>query len=92
MNSIEATTTSIPGRLFEGLRERQPPLPHEIFGIPTFFLWNLLFVLILALIFYWLVKNTRHPPETALELLKKRFVKGEIGKEQFDSMKKDIGA
>jgi len=91
MDSIVSTTTSFVRFAGEGFR-REPPLPSDFFGIPTFFLWNVLFILILALIFFWLVRSTRHPPETALEMLKKRYVKGEINKEQFESMKKDLGA
>jgi putative membrane protein len=66
------------------------PLPNDILGIPTFFLWNLLFIIVLALIFYWLLRSSRHPPEKPLDLLKKRYVAGEISKEQYEEMKKDI--
>lgn len=30
--------------------------------------------------------------DTALEMLRKRYVKGEVTKEQFEQMKKDLGA
>ena len=30
------------------------------------------------------------PPETAMEILKKRYAKGEITKEEFDRIKRDI--
>jgi putative membrane protein len=50
--------------------------------------------LILAVI--WLYKQVRGPEkapaalETPLDVLKKRYAAGEISKEQFDAMKKDI--
>ncbi len=71
------------GAPFLGLR-------YEIFGIPTFLLWNLLIILILALIFYWLLRSSRQTKETPMDLLKKRYVKGEIDKKTFNDMKKTI--
>ena len=42
----------------------------------------------------WLVDQSRAQPsgggETALEILKKRYARGEINKEEFESKKKDL--
>jgi putative membrane protein len=54
----------------------------------------LLFVLIVVVVVKWLwgqklpfLMNDR---ENALEILKKRYARGEIGKEEFETIKKDI--
>jgi putative membrane protein len=61
-----------------------------------FFMW-LLFIVVVALVIYFIViqaKKTgfteRSSEESALHILKKRYAKGEINKEEFDRMKKDI--
>ncbi len=53
-----------------------------------------LFVLIVVAVVKWL-SGSKMPfsvsdRENALEILKKRYAKGEIGKEQFERMRRDI--
>jgi putative membrane protein len=56
----------------------------------------LLIVAIIVLVVYLLVRGSWSggpgptPHETALDILKKRYARGEITKEQFDEMKKDL--
>ena len=59
-------------------------------------IWILVIALILYLIFgrgsskrLW-ESEPPPPPETALDILKKRYAKGEITKEEFEQMKRDI--
>jgi putative membrane protein len=58
-------------------------------------MWLLLLVAVGVLV-YFLVKASQagglRPtlPETPLDILKKRYARGEITKEQFDQMKKDL--
>ncbi len=58
-------------------------------------------VLIIGGAVWWVVTLARgtatnaHPPgsaQTPLEILRMRYAKGEITKEQFDEMKRDLGA
>jgi putative membrane protein len=58
---------------------------------------GLLFLLFIGLIIYLMVKNIRttkpeaiSKEETSLEILKKRYAKGEINKEEYDRIKKDL--
>jgi uncharacterized membrane protein len=58
-------------------------------------MWLLLLVVVGVLV-YFLVKASQTggsrpaPPETPLDILKKRYARGEITKEQFDEIKKDL--
>lgn len=54
----------------------------------------ILFLLILVPLFLWQrgcpFTTPKEESETPLEILKKRYAKGEISKEQFEQMKRDI--
>lgn len=54
-----------------------------------FFLYTVLIILALALIFYWLIRKTSKE-ESSLEILRKRYASGEISRETYNTMKKDL--
>jgi len=58
------------------------------------FFWILIIALIFVLIWTNTHERNKYIPfdgkETAMDILKKRYAKGEISKEQFDQMKKDL--
>ncbi len=59
--------------------------------ILMFIFWILVLIGIVLLIKYlWEHGGTKAGQESALEILKKRYAKGEISKEEFEEKKKDI--
>ena len=58
------------------------------------FIWILIISLVLILIWNTTRERDKYIPfeknETALDILKKRYAKGEITKDQFEQMKKDV--
>lgn len=53
-------------------------------------MWFIPLLIIALIIFLYLNNNSSSQKETPMEILKKRYAKGEITKEQFDEMKKNI--
>ena len=56
--------------------------------------WILIIIGVILLV-VWLVRQTGESArgrgeETALDILKKRYARGEIGKEEYERMKKDL--
>lgn len=71
------------------------PFGHLAFFGPA--LMILFWIFIIALVIYFVRsgacmsgKSEKHDGETALDVLKKRYARGEIDKKEFDAMKKDI--
>lgn len=66
------------------------------FGWLGMILFWIAFIVVIVLVIKWLFqqgKTDTRPPaqeESVLEILKKRYVKGEINKEEFEQKKKDI--
>lgn len=69
-------------------------------GYGGVFMW-IIFLVILGFVVYYIVQDTKSKEsgspsgetpsgETPLDILKKRFAKGEIKKEEFEQMKKDL--
>lgn len=66
------------------------PMTHFGFGG---MLMGIIFIGLIALLIYLLVRSLKgsdRPLETPLDILKKRYARGEITKEDFDRLKKDI--
>ncbi len=66
-------------------------------GFGGMFMW-IVFVVVIAVVAYFIIQNLRTkttgtiPQETPLDILKRRYAQGEITKEDYDKMKKDIDA
>ena len=63
------------------------------FGWLWMLLWWVLIILVIVSVVKWLSDNqgsTKKDGNNALDILKERYAKGEITKEQFEQMKKDI--
>ena len=66
---------------------------HWMFGG---FMWIFWIAVIVVLVFFikWLVQQSRpsetRQEESAMEILRKRYAKGEIDKEEFEKKKKDL--
>lgn len=55
------------------------------------FLWWIFWIVLIIVIYYLINRNTQNTSEkTTLEILKKRFAKGEITKEEFEKSKKTL--
>ena len=66
-----------------------------LFGVLHTVLWWVLIVLGIAVLAKWLFRSGaqegRTAGATALEILKERYARGEIGKDEFEQKKRDLG-
>jgi putative membrane protein len=75
-----------------------PMMNFGYFGYGGMFMGMLLLVILVAAAIYWFVRetksktNSRLSGETPLDILKKRYAKGEIVKDEFERLKKDLEA
>jgi putative membrane protein len=66
------------------------------YGLWGGLMWLIIIVLVGLAVYFIIVHNRqsglagRGSDETALDILKKRYARGEITKEEFDQLKKDI--
>ena len=78
----------------EGPRE-WGPMMHYGFGYGGMFMW-IIFLVVIGLLIYFIVQAQKTKGETStrnespLDILKRRYAKGEIAKEEFERMKKDL--
>ncbi|EKD39319.1 MAG: hypothetical protein ACD_75C00441G0003 [uncultured bacterium] len=83
------------GRFDRGFGEGWGPMMS--FGYGGMFMWMLLIVILIAALVYWLAMEAKSKTkgmsgETPLDILKKRYAKGEITRDEFEKMKKDLEA
>jgi putative membrane protein len=68
---------------------------HMSWGYGGLFMWLLFLVLIVAVIYFvvrgekWMKRSSGD--ETALDILNKRYAKGEITEQEYKKMKKELG-
>lgn len=62
---------------------------HWIMWIFMIIVWVLIILGVVA-IFKWITKSKTQSSESALEILEKRYAKGEITEEEFNKMKEKI--
>ncbi len=73
------------------------PMMHYGFGYGGMFMW-IIFLIVVGVLIYFIVQvqktkgQTPAQGESHLDILKKRYAKGEISKEDFDRMKRDLEA
>jgi putative membrane protein len=75
----------------------RPMMDFRHFGNGGMFMGMLLIVILVVAAIYWFAREAKSKTrsvsgETPLDILKKRYAAGEITKEQFESMKKDLDA
>ncbi|MFH1787797.1 MAG: SHOCT domain-containing protein [Candidatus Altiarchaeota archaeon] len=90
---MEPSFTMQTGRAAWNMGVRYDPLfgRDALFGfIPKFLVWNIVIVLVVVLIFYWLTRDSKKCRETPLDILKKRYVSGELDRKTYLQMKEDI--
>lgn len=62
-------------------------------GLLMFLMWLIPVVLVVALVVFFTKRfGSCFAEKTAFDILKERYARGEIGKDEFDHMKRDIGS
>ncbi len=63
---------------------------HGFGWILMILFWGIIIYLVIRGTGHWSQKGAGHADKSAEDILKERYAKGEIGKEEFDRMKQDL--
>jgi uncharacterized membrane protein len=58
--------------------------------VPAYVVWNGLIILLVMLVFYWLVRSSKTAKEMPHEILVRRLASGEISKQEYEDLKKEL--
>lgn len=61
------------------------------FGMVAMLLWWFFGIMGIILLVRWALMRGEHSGKDALEVLRERYAKGEIGREEYKEKKKDLG-
>ena len=65
-----------------------------IFGVIHMLLWWVLIVVLIVFLLKWIGGRSRargrHGEDSAIRILRERYARGEIGKEEFEQRKRDL--
>jgi putative membrane protein len=71
------------------------PMMHYGFGYGGMFMW-IIFLIVIGFLIYFIAQTQKTKGQTSiqnespLDILKRRYAKGEITKEEYESLKKDL--
>ena len=96
--SIVVIFLSVSGSLYANSLDTVYRWPHMMNWGWGSMLMGLLFLMLIGLFIYLIVRlanrgnlsETKPTEDSALQILKERYARGEINKEDYDSMKKDL--
>jgi putative membrane protein len=60
------------------------------FGLTHMLLWWVLLILGIAVLAKWLIGARRESGDRALDVLKERYARGEIGKDEYEQKRRDL--
>lgn len=60
------------------------------FGLTHMLLWWVLLILGIAVLAKWLIGGGRKSDDRALDVLKERYARGEIGKDEYEQKRRDL--
>lgn len=85
---------NIPGDRYEHHDNKEWEGPWRMMGMGGMWMFPFFPIIVLGLIFYFIFGRDRWRRsdfgDSALDILKKRYAKGEITKEEFEEMKKNL--